>query len=87
MESMLLFKLRQNVDLLFLITKAVTVLLAVCNANYQFTMLDFGGEGRHSDGGIYRNSAIGTLMLSGGLHLPAPLDQYCQELGNIIIRS
>ena len=38
------------------------VLLAVCNARYEFTMLDIGDAGRQSDGGVYKNSELGRQI-------------------------
>ncbi|KAJ8967904.1 hypothetical protein NQ317_000584 [Molorchus minor] len=60
---------------IFLTTRAVTVLffLALCDASYKFTLVDIGAEGRHSDGGIFRNSDIGKMLSSeNNLHLPSP---------------
>ena len=34
------------------------VLLAVCNAKYEFTMVDIGDSGRQSDGSVYNNSHL-----------------------------
>ena len=48
------------------------VLLAVCDANYCFILLDIGDSGRHSDGGVLSNSAFGQAMESGCLSLPDP---------------
>ncbi|XP_049457690.1 uncharacterized protein LOC125904380 [Epinephelus fuscoguttatus] len=49
------------------------VLLAVVDAEYQFRVIDVGGYGRSSDGGILANSAFGQALRSGTLHLPADL--------------
>ena len=35
------------------------VLLAVRNANYEFTLVDIGDAGRQSDGVVYSNSNVG----------------------------
>uniref|UniRef100_A0A6P7H144 Protein ANTAGONIST OF LIKE HETEROCHROMATIN PROTEIN 1-like n=1 Tax=Diabrotica virgifera virgifera TaxID=50390 RepID=A0A6P7H144_DIAVI len=43
------------------------VLLAVCDAYYKFTLVDIGSEGRHSDGGILKNSNIGQLLFNNQL--------------------
>lgn len=47
------------------------VLLAVVDAEYRFRVIDVGGYGRSSDGGILANSAFGQALRSGTLHLPA----------------
>ena len=48
------------------------VLLAVCAANYCFTMIDVGDSGRHSDGGVFSLSEIGKQIQDGTLFLPSP---------------
>ena len=46
------------------------VLLAVCDYNYCFTLLDIGDYGRQSDGGVLSNSAFGRAIKNGSLSLP-----------------
>lgn len=46
------------------------VLLAICNARYQFTMVDIGEAGRQSDGGVFANSNIGYSIVNNLLSLP-----------------
>ncbi|XP_048020927.1 protein ANTAGONIST OF LIKE HETEROCHROMATIN PROTEIN 1-like [Megalobrama amblycephala] len=46
------------------------VLLAVVDAKYRFRVIDVGGYGRTSDGGILANSAFGQALRAGTLHLP-----------------
>ena len=47
------------------------VLLAVCDANYNFTLVDIGDNGRQSDGGVYMNSKLGYAIDNNLLDLPA----------------
>ena len=46
------------------------VLMAMCDAHYCFILLDVGDAGRHSDGGVFMNSAFGQAMEAGTLSLP-----------------
>lgn len=48
------------------------VLLALCDANYKFTVVDIGGRGRRSDGGLLQRSALGRGLRDGTLQLPPP---------------
>ena len=48
------------------------VLMAVCNADYQFTLTDVGDTGRNSDGGVFANSAIGDALQQNLLNIPLP---------------
>ena len=54
------------------------VLMAVCNANYEFTLIDIGDTGRNNDGGVFGNSDMGVALESKLLHIPEP-----EELSNI----
>lgn len=47
-------------------------LLAVCDANYCFTLLDIGAEGRQSDGGIFACSNFGKRFERNQMDLPQP---------------
>ena len=38
------------------------VLMVVCDADYQFTLVDVGDAGRQSDVGVYRNSKLGFAI-------------------------
>ena len=55
-----------------------TVLLAVCNANYEFTSVDSGEVGWQSDGDVYSNSKLGQIIDQNILKFPAPaaIDNY-----------
>lgn len=48
------------------------VLLAVCDADYCFTIVDIGSKGRQSDGEIFRNSNFGKQFLTNNINLPPP---------------
>ena len=38
------------------------VLLAICNAKYEFSLVDIGSAGRQSDGRIFNNSLLGISI-------------------------
>ena len=43
------------------------VLLATCDADYNFTTIDVGGYGKQSDGGILAGSTLGKKLATGTL--------------------
>lgn len=48
------------------------VLMAVVDSHYKFVLVDVGAPGRHSDGGVFKNSSFGRLLEEGTLDLPGP---------------
>nr|XP_039248879.1 protein ALP1-like [Styela clava] len=46
------------------------VLLAVCDAQYRFVIVDIGNSGRHSDGGVFSNSRLGKGFDQSILNIP-----------------
>ena len=48
------------------------VLLAVCNAKYEFLLVDIGDSGRQSDGSVYNNSHLGHAIEHNLLNIPQP---------------
>ena len=48
------------------------VLLAVCDANYSFTLVDIGDSGRNSDVGVFSSSKLGYAITTNQLNLPKP---------------
>lgn len=50
------------------------VLLAVCDANYCFTLFDVGGYGSNNDSGVLANSEMGNRFSDKDFHLPEDQD-------------
>lgn len=48
------------------------VLLAICDAQYRFILVDIGNAGQHGDGGVLSNSSFGQAIESGSLSIPPP---------------
>lgn len=50
------------------------VLMAMCDAHYNFIGVDIGAYGGNADGSVFANSAFGHRLLHGELNLPDPDD-------------
>ena len=48
------------------------LILAVCDANYRFTLVNIEEVGRRSDSGVYGTSGIGKATEEGKLNFPKP---------------
>jgi hypothetical protein len=48
------------------------VLMATCDAEYNFTTIDVGGYGKQSDGGIFARSTLGKKLNNGTLDICGP---------------
>jgi len=46
--------------------------MAIASAQYKFLMVDIIGEGRHSDGGIFKNSIMGYRLQHNQMSIPLP---------------
>lgn len=44
--------------------------MAVVDSRYRFSLIDVGAEGRQSDSGVFKASAIGQALSKGKLRLP-----------------
>ena len=63
------------------------VLLAVVDANYKFLYVDIGCNGRVSDGGVFKNSALFTALENNTLNIPSskPIPGQQQPIPYMII--
>lgn len=48
------------------------VLQALVDANYKFICVDVGSYGKQSDGGTFRESALGKALIRGRMQIPGP---------------
>ncbi|XP_030763193.1 protein ALP1-like [Sitophilus oryzae] len=48
------------------------VLMAVCDANMRFTMIDVGASGSNHDSIVFKNSGMGMALFNGDLKIPPP---------------
>ncbi|XP_076280638.1 uncharacterized protein LOC143209179 [Lasioglossum baleicum] len=55
------------------------VLLGCCDADGIFTMIETGYAGRNSDGGIFRASAIKSMLSNSQLDVPPPSELPCDD--------
>ncbi|XP_067928271.1 uncharacterized protein [Watersipora subatra] len=56
------------------------ILLAMCDANYSFTYVDVGAQGRASDGGVFEVSTLQASLTSNNINVPpARLLPGCKE--------
>ena len=55
------------------------VLLALCDAYYQFTAVDIGEAGRQSHGGVFANSNLGRSIVNDYFNLPQPKKLYSES--------
>ena len=46
------------------------VLLALVDADYKFIYIDIGCSGRISDGGVYRNTTLSSVLENSSLNIP-----------------
>ena len=46
--------------------------MAITNANYEFIMVDFGTNGRISDGGVIDNTTFYRRLITNDLKIPQP---------------
>ena len=62
--------------------KQSMVLLAIVDANYRFLLLDFGTNGRISDGGVLQNTRFYEKLVEKKLHIPQ-LDDVSENFQNV----
>jgi len=48
------------------------VLLAICDADYNYLLVDIGAPGRNSDGGVFRQCTLGKKIINNDIEFPNP---------------
>ncbi len=63
------------------------VLMALVDHRYCFTIIDVGGHGSNSDGGIFAQSALGKAIKNDNLAIPQPrpLPGFSQPIPHVIV--
>lgn len=59
------------------------VLLAIVDANYRFLLVDFGTNGRVSDGGVLQNTRFYEKLEEKRLRIPEP-DSVTEKFNNVL---
>ncbi|CAH1969493.1 unnamed protein product [Acanthoscelides obtectus] len=59
------------------------VLLAIVDANYRFLLVDFGTNGRVSDGSVLQNTRLYEKLVEKNLHIPPP-DDVTENFKNVL---
>ena len=60
-------------------------LLAVVDADYKFSYIDVGCNGRISNGSVYRNSTLSEAITNDLLRIPAPKNLGNTQLPYVIV--
>ena len=61
-----------------------SILMAICDARYVFTLVDIGSYGSNNDSGVFRNSVMGKAFFNGEMNLPVPeIIVESPSLGNV----
>lgn len=52
------------------------MLLVVCDADYNYLLVDIGAPGRNSDGGVFRQITLGKKIINNDIKFPSttPID-------------
>lgn len=46
--------------------------MGICDAEYRLTYIDVGVNGRHSDGGVFKNCSFAKALNQNSLNIPSP---------------
>lgn len=70
-----------------IIKKHSIVLMALVNARYEFCYVEVGANGRVSDGGVFSNTKLSTLLEENKLNIPLPrkLNNFDKELPYVYV--